>query len=78
MICPPCGSENPDGARVCSNCGSPFRFFSGFNDLSGRGVPPFLVRNGKNTPVWLRCIYIVFFVGWFAAILFFGLKFLFS
>lgn len=25
MLCPSCGRENPEGAKFCGECGTPFR-----------------------------------------------------
>ena len=35
MICPRCGTENPDDARRCSQCSYKFRFAEGQRDPAG-------------------------------------------
>jgi uncharacterized membrane protein YvbJ len=32
MLCPSCGTDNPDDSPQCSNCGYKFRFGYAYND----------------------------------------------
>ncbi len=32
MLCPSCGTDNPDESGMCSKCGFKFRFGYAFND----------------------------------------------
>jgi uncharacterized membrane protein YvbJ len=41
MICPSCGTDNPEDAGQCSDCGYKFRFGHAFNDPRNMMFPRF-------------------------------------
>jgi hypothetical protein len=45
MLCPSCGSENPDDAAICAKCNYKFRFGHAYND-PGKGT--FINLSGKS------------------------------
>ena len=76
MICPSCGHETPDDSATCNHCHYVFNHFANFGDISLRKFPPIQFSNLKGRSVLMRSAYIVLFAVLFAALLYFGFRFL--
>lgn len=47
MICPSCGTHNPEDSGHCSHCGYKFRFGHAYNDPRYMRIINFLKPNSK-------------------------------
>ncbi len=39
MLCPACGTDNPDDSKICSNCRYRFQFGHAYNDPKQMFIP---------------------------------------
>jgi uncharacterized membrane protein YvbJ len=73
MLCPACGTENPDDAKICSNCNYRFQFGYAYNDAQKMYIPNLSKSDTKKSKV-LKYTLVSLFIVIFALIILSWLK----
>lgn len=62
MICPSCGFNNAEDARLCKNCRYKFYFGTAFNDPANTTFQPFSQSGNTPKTKFIR-IFLLIFIG---------------